>query len=87
MLEFKEFPNPEEKDYDIFSAHDGVDRPGEINSYFMEIIDMVGFLEDGEWVKYGITENEYMHPTAETVEKIRKAISHPLDEETTRKIK
>ena len=32
---------------------------------------MVGFLEDGEHVIYGITEEEYLHPTQETVDKIR----------------
>lgn len=69
--EFTEFPNPEEQDYDINSSKDDVQRPGELNQYFMEILDMVGFLEDGEWNKYGITENEYMHPTQDTVDKIR----------------
>ena len=69
--EFTEFPNPEEQDYDINLSKDDVQRPGELNQYFMEILDMVGFLEDGEWNKYGITENEYMHPTQDTVDKIR----------------
>lgn len=32
---------------------------------------MVGFLEDDEFIKYGITEEEYLHPTQETVDKIR----------------
>lgn len=65
--EFTEFPNPEEKDYDITSSKE----MGEINQYLLEIIDLVGFLEDREWEKYGITEEEYMHPTEETVNKIR----------------
>ena len=65
--EFTEFPNPEEVDYDITSSQ----GMGEINQYSMEILDMVGFLEDGEHVIYGITEEEYLHPTQETVDKIR----------------
>lgn len=65
--EFTEFPNPEELDYDITSSK----GMGEINQYSMEILDMVGFLEDDEFTKYGITEEEYLHPTQETVDKIR----------------
>lgn len=65
--EFTEFPNPEELDYDITSSK----GMGEINQYSMEILDMVGFLEDDEFIKYGITEEEYLHPTQETVDKIR----------------
>ena len=65
--EFTEFPNPEEADYDITSSK----GMGEINQYSMEILDMVGFLEDDEFIKYGITEEEYLHPTQETVDKIR----------------
>lgn len=66
--EFTEYPNPEELDYDITSSTKGM---GELNQYTLEIIDMVGFLEDGEWQQYGITEEEYMHPTEETVNKVR----------------
>ena len=65
--EFTEFPNPEELDYDI-KASQGM---GEINEYFMEILNLVGFLEDGELIKYGLTEEEYMHPTQDTVDKIK----------------
>ena len=65
--EFTEFPNPEELDYDIKSSK----GMGEINQYSLEILDMIGFLEDEEWTKYGITEEEYLHPTQDTVEKIR----------------
>lgn len=65
--EFTEFPNPEELDYDITSSK----GMGEINQYSMEILDMIGFLEDDEFIKYGITEEEYLHPTQETVDKIR----------------
>ena len=66
--EFTEFPNPEELDYDITSSK----GMGEINQYSMEILNMVGFLEDDEFIKYGITEEEYLHPTQETVDKINK---------------
>lgn len=65
--EFTEFPNPEELDYDITSSK----GMGKINQYSMEILDMIGFLEDDEFIKYGITEEEYLHPTQETVDKIR----------------
>ncbi len=80
--EFTEFPNPEGKDYDLIADDPTVQRPGEINSYFMEILDLVGLLEDGEWVKYGITENEYMHPTKETVDKIRASLGITEDTPT-----
>ncbi len=83
--EFKEFPNPEGRDYDLKADDPTVQRPGEINSYFMEILDLVGLLEDGEWVKYGITENEYMHPTEETVNKIRASLGI-VDENHTMKM-
>lgn len=76
FAEFKEFPNVEEKDYDIYSSEEQVQRPGEINQYFMEIIDIVGLIEDGECIKYGITENEYLHPTQETVDKVRKSLEN-----------
>lgn len=66
--EFTEYPNPEETDYDITSS---TKESEEINQYILEIIDMVGFLEDGEWQDYGLTEEEYLNPTEETVNKVR----------------
>lgn len=65
--EFTEFSNPESADYDITSSL----QEKEPNIHTLEIIDMVGFLEDGEWTMYGLTEEEYMNPTQETVDKIR----------------
>lgn len=65
--EFTEFPNPEEVDFDIKSSQE----MGEINQYFLEIVDLVGFLEDGAHRMYGLSDEEYMHPTQESVDKIR----------------
>lgn len=73
--EFTEFPNPESADYDLTSAQGSPSEPTSENPYLIEIIDMVGFLEDGEWVNYGISESEYLNPTQETVDKIRKQLA------------
>ena len=76
---FKEFTNPESVDYDIKTAvnKETVTIKKSVNQkekYIREIINMVGFLEDGEWVNYGITEDEYLNPTIEVVNKIKNKV-------------
>ena len=68
----KEFSNPLEENYDITSSMHGDDSIStRSNPYLDELLNMVGILEDGEWLGYGITEDEYLHPTKETVAKVR----------------
>lgn len=87
--EFKEYNNPESLDYDLRSKTNkelaiNKDSVSQKEKYVRQIIDMVGFLEDGEWANYGITEEEYISPTKETVEKIK---SHLKKEEANYRIK
>ena len=46
-----------------------------------DIADLVGFLEDGEWEEYGITEEEYMNATEETVNKIKAIVAKREEEQ------
>ena len=73
-MEFKEFTNPEEADYDIKSSQDKSSTPA-INPHYDELINILGLLEDIDEEqlrdKYGITMAEYLNPTEETIEKVR----------------
>jgi hypothetical protein len=83
-MEFREFPNPEEEDYDINSAHDeemsqdDYNELMEIQSEFYTLIG--GFLEDmsdremDNYLRknYGIGVREYCNPTRETIKKVKK---------------
>ena len=88
--EFREFPNPEEQDFDIkssfsSSSEDDFDDEAyqqmladqeENNRIHIELCDVLGgLIEDMEGDEiletYGITEEEYMHPTREVIEKAR----------------
>jgi hypothetical protein len=68
--EFSEFGNPEKQDYDITSSYD--------NPYQDELFELIGILEDSEYDHieelYGITEEEYMHPTSDTIEKVKERL-------------
>ena len=79
-MEFKEYSNPESQDYDITSNN------GEINidnnaqlPYDIELMDLIGVLDDVSEEElmnnYDITLLEYYNPTAETIEKVKEAIS------------
>lgn len=84
---FNEFSNPESADYDITSSlkeeekEISVHTPSESEKYIIEIADLVGFLEDGEWEEYGITEEEYMNATEETVNKIKAIVAKREEEQ------
>lgn len=76
--EFSEFPNPEEADYDITSSlHDEevVKTPTKENPYLIELINLIGFLEDFTeeelMEEYNITEREYFSPDATTIKKVQ----------------
>lgn len=75
-MEFKEFSDPLAKDYDITSSYDEVvSNTYAENNYTEELINLIGVLEDGDDpLSYGITWEEYLHPTAETISKVKEAL-------------
>ena len=79
---FKEYSNPEAKDYDITSglkSSSNEEKINKTNKYQEALIDLIGILEDASsdelMAKYGITTQEYLHPNKETLLKVRAAIS------------
>ena len=80
-MEFKEYSNPEEMDYDITSSLKESSSEEEISKRFgyqHALLNLIGMLEDipeDELMdKYGITMEEYLHPTEEVIIKVRKAM-------------
>ncbi len=75
-MEFKEFTNPEEKDYDITSSLDAAERAkretkvDKIHQDFTELLGDLGFPELYELAPYGITNEEYNHPSLDTIKKL-----------------
>lgn len=81
-MEFKEFSNPEEIDYDINASLKEEDRNSTLNyrtkssknpvkEAFNELICVLGFPEIHELEPYGITEKEYDNPTIDALKKLR----------------
>lgn len=76
-MEFKEFTNPEEKDYDINSSFSKTERAkkasreNKINQSFIELLGILGFPKLYELAPYGITEEEYKHPSLDTIKKLK----------------
>lgn len=81
-MEFKEFSNPEEIDYDINASLKEEDRNSTLNyrtkssknpvkEAFNELICVLGFPEIYELEPYGITEKEYDNPTIDALKKLR----------------
>ena len=70
--EFTEFENPLEADYDVKYAIRN-DNP-----YQQQMIDLLGILEDitdeDMLREYGITVEEYLHPTKDSVDKVRAVV-------------
>ena len=75
-MEFKEFSNPLEKDYDITSSCDKEEQNSYVkNPYDEELMNLIGILEDYEdLTAYGITYEEYLHPNAETISRVKSAL-------------
>ena len=79
---FKEFSNPESADYDITSSlrisnseEKSINKKKEQqNKILMEIADLIGFFEDDEYLKYGITKEESLNPTIDTLKKIKETL-------------
>ena len=76
-MEFKEFPNPEEKDYDITSSLNATERTqretkvDKVHQDFTELLGNLGFPELYELAPYGITDEEYTHPSLTTIKKLK----------------
>ena len=70
--EFSEFENPLAADYDVKSAVKA-DNP-----YQQEMVSLIGVLEDVTdedlQREYGISLDEYLHPTKESVDKVRAVV-------------
>ena len=76
LKEFSEFPSIG-KDYDITSS---LKESSNGNPYSSQLVDLVGFLEDGEWLAYGISDEEYLNPNEKTIIKVKKYLeTHKQD--------
>jgi hypothetical protein len=53
----------------------------EDDKYFLQLIDLVGFLENDEYLKYGLTLEEYLHPTESVILKVEKYLLEHEDKE------
>ena len=73
--EFSEYTNPESMDYDIKTNHESYN-----NIYIKQLISLVGILDDineADLLKnYGITLQEYLNPTKEVINKIKKHLEN-----------
>ena len=78
-MEFKEFTNPEERDYDVNSSLNSFNNIVSVNPYSEQLTDLIGILEDISeeelQEQYGISMNEYLHPTEDTINKVTERIS------------
>ncbi|MGM9881321.1 MAG: hypothetical protein ACI31S_00555 [Bacilli bacterium] len=83
-MEFREYGNPEERDYDIKSGlNDNYSSSSqniqEVNKYSMQLFNLIGILEDFDETElienYGITVQEYLRPTAETIQKVSEKLN------------
>lgn len=76
-MEFREYTNPEQNNYDITSGLNSYNYNE--NVYSEQLMDLIGILEDISdeelYEQYGITEEEYLNPTAETIEKVSEKVN------------
>lgn len=81
-MEFKEYSNPEGKDYDIISSLNSVQNSTESlqNEYSFQLAELIGILDDvteeNLQEQYGISMNEYLKPTAETIVKVTQRLNN-----------
>lgn len=81
-MEFKEFSNPLENDYDINHSYEEekVNNSTISNPYIELLIDMIGILEDVTeeelYEAYGISEQEYLNPTRDTIIKVKEKLQN-----------
>ena len=74
-MEFNEFKNPEDKDFDINVSVDENYGVVSSNGYSEMLADMIGVLEDvseDELItRYGITLDEYLNPNEDVINKVK----------------
>lgn len=81
-MEFKEYYNPEGKDYDISSSLNSLQSNNIFlqNKYSYQLAELIGILEDVTeeelQEQYGISMNEYLRPTAETIAKVTQRLDN-----------
>lgn len=80
-MEFREFINPEEKDYDINSnLMDSNTNNSSFNPYSEQLLNLIGILEDITeeelQEQYGISINEYLNPSAEVISKVTEKLNN-----------
>ena len=81
-MEFKEFNNPEERDYDITSSLNSNEKNTtyENNYYSEQLMNLIGILEDVTeeelQEQYGIGIDEYFNPNAQTIEKVTERLNN-----------
>lgn len=81
-MEFKEFTNPEDKDYDINSSltNSNDNNSQNFNQYSEQLFDLIGILEDLTeeelQEQYGISMNEYFNPNVETIAKVTEKLNN-----------
>ena len=81
-MEFKEYNNPEENDFDVKSSLGTINKTlSAKNIYQEQLLELIGILEDVNEEElmedYGITLQEYYAPTAETIRKVVEKTSQP----------
>ena len=68
-------PFEEDSVYDLYKEDNKPSQNDKPYSPHIQLVELIGFLEDEEIENieelYGITENEYMNPTKETLEKVK----------------
>ena len=92
-MEFKEFENPEEKDYDIKSNNQIIKNISndeiEISKSQKEFLDLwidLGMPEIYELEPFGINEKEFENPTKQTLIKLKMYAKKYKEEKTIKKI-
>lgn len=85
-MDFKEFSNPLEQDYDINSSLKEETITEKVSSPYEEVLNeilsQIGLLEESDLEKIGITFEEYLYPNKETIIKIREYLKTNTNNKT-----
>lgn len=82
-MEFREFVNPENADYDVKKSFVGISS-GQYKTrsdqyLYEQLFDLIGVLDDIDEEQliemYGITMAEYLKPTSDTIKKVYERVS------------
>lgn len=79
-MEFREYSNPEANNYDVKSSFStNSSNIQNSNQYYDQLFDLIGILEDitEEELQenYGISMQEYLKPTGETIRKVEQKLN------------